>query len=114
MGRHGIHQCILVVWGKQYRPVPGYPFPVFYFDPPIKNPVDKIRIRLQESESQGKPVYGFFGHSVRICDFIGKLGCLCFLVGKTKVKKKPEMLILRLNLHDNGKEIRKNPGKGFK
>ena len=33
---------------------------------------------------------------------------------KTKVKKKPEMLILRSNLHDNGKEIRKYPGKGLR
>ena len=47
-------------------------------------------------------------------DYIGRLGSQCFLVGKTKVKKKPEMLILRLNLHDNGKEIRKYPCKGFK
>ena len=47
-------------------------------------------------------------------DFIGRLRSQSFLVGKTKVKKKPEMLILRLNLHDNGKEIRKYLGKGLR
>jgi hypothetical protein len=44
---------------------------------------------------------------------IGELGCLYFLVSKTKVKKKPEMLILRFNYKKNGKEICADPGKGI-
>lgn len=46
--------------------------------------------------------------------FIGSPGLPGFPVSKTKVKKKPEMLILRPNLHDYGKEIRKYPSKGFR